>query len=155
MKTYRYPLGGRSGKNWHVLWKIRKLLGIETCNLYFTLKEILVEFETPLPPDQEAKLVELMADENLFKAGMPGFVSEVDSNIFVVQDAFMRIGFFNNWIKSMGIENLDAMVWAVASDPVNNPTEYDRMEIHFSRLLTHSERVKVEEGYARLGSWKV
>jgi hypothetical protein len=154
METYRYPLDGRSGKNWHVLWKIDKVLGFSAYSASFTLKEILVGFETALSPDQEAKLAELMADESLFKAGLAGFVGDIDSNVYVVKDVFMHTKKFKAWIESIGIDDLDATVWAVESDPVNSPKVHDRMEIHFNRLLTHSERVQVESGYARLGSWK-
>lgn len=155
LNAYGYPLDGRSGKNWHVLWKVRKVMNDESATITIMGgKTIVVEFDAPLSFEDEEKLKELMTDKHLFDPVFPGFVNEVDSNVFVIQDAFMRIAFFNSWIESMGIENLDAMIFAVASDPVNHPTEYDRMEVHFSRLLTASERAKVEEGYARLGGWK-
>lgn len=154
MERYTYPLNGRSGKIWHVSWKIWKVLGFEPDRMARTQTSFSVEFETPLTTEQETDLDNLMTDATLFDPQLSGFISGTGTNVFVVNDLFMSTEHFQAWIDGMGISGLDAIIFAVESDPIGNPGVYDRMEIHFNKILTNPEKNKVVAAYAAAGDWQ-
>lgn len=152
MAEYRYDLDGRSGKFWHVVWKVRKMYEVaipsgtvpELTGMSIAATEIVLRFAEPLTTEQENWLATLITDPDLFAPHMTGFVT-VPGNVWAIIDVFEDMEDFNAWIDSMGISGLRGMLFEDADG---------NMEVHFNRTLTKQEKTDVLQAYQALGNWK-
>lgn len=153
MATYSYDINGRSGKRWHIIIKVEKVIGIKPGVSITSNDKIHLRFPTDLTIQQETDLDALMTDPTLFEPRLTGFVED-PGQVVTIEDVFMSMERFNNWIASLGISGLEAMQFAVESDPIGNPGVYDIIELHFNRAISVQEKKDIIDGYKALVNWK-
>ena len=150
---YPFPRDGRDGKMWHMMYKIERIVGLKP-GASRNSTRILLFFDQALDSTQETDLNAFMAQADIFDAIHTGFIEGTGTNVFVVKDLFHNRAALDAWIASMGISGLDAMMFAVESDPIGNPGVYDEIHIHFNKLLTQPEKKDVENAYSDAGDWQ-
>ncbi|GAG03661.1 unnamed protein product [marine sediment metagenome] len=150
---YEFPLDGRSGKMWHMTYKVHRVVGLKPGAARNSTR-ILLMFNQALDSTQEADLNTFMARADIFDAIHTGFIEGTGTNVFVVKDLFYSRAAIDAWIASMGISGLDGMMFAVESDPIGNPGIYDEIHIHFNKLLTQQDKKKVANAYSGAGDWQ-
>ena len=149
---YPFPLDGRAGKMWHMMYKIQRIVGLYP-KASRNMTRILLIFDQQLDSTQETDLNTFMARSDIFDAGHVGFQA-TGTNVFVVKDLFHNKAALDAWVASMGISGADAMMFAVEGDPIGNPGVYDEIHIHFNKLLTTPEKHDVENAYSDAGDWQ-
>ena len=141
--SYSYPRDERSGRAWHMRFKVNELIG-EMPESAISEDAIVLTFKVDLDTEEQVKLGSLMARPDLFEPSHAGYI-DTAKQVLLIEDAFDNEKVFNEWIEKMGIPDLKAMYFAIGRT---------HMEVHFSRVLSQPERQDILKAAKNLMSWK-
>jgi len=140
-RDYFFPLDTSGDYRWHIQQKARLAIGRKPIAIANLDDQTFLRFDPPLDPVTELPLIEtLFADGS--KTSTPPEAAK--GQAYVIRDAY-----YSNFLADLETElGCEVIVWFPRSDTSKKFS--DRIELHFSRTLTTSDKNKVEKAIGNL-----
>jgi hypothetical protein len=140
-QDYFFPLDTSGDYRWHIQQKVKLAIGRKAIAMGNTADQTFLRFDPPLDPVTELPLIEaLFADGS--KISTPPEAAK--GQAYVMRDVY-----YSNFLADLEAElGCDVVIWFPRSD--TSKKNSDRIELHFSRVLTTSDKNKVEKAISDL-----
>ncbi len=141
-KAYFYPRDTSGDYRWHIQQKVKLAIGRNPCAIGDVpdSDQTCIQFDPALDPADEATLAALFADGSQMSTPPEAPKGQA----YVIRDAY-----YSNFIPDLAAElGCDVIMWFPKSD--SSKKNSDRIELHFSKDLTSSDKNKVEKAIGDL-----